>query len=156
MTETSETAEPAEPAATPGRPRRARLAFRAWRRARPFWGGLLVLLGAGEILLTYHAPFGLVVHFGVYGLAGYAVPGLLALLGLMIVFDPTHRTFYSVFAVLTALGTWLTSNLGGFIIGMLLGLVGGSLAFGWQLGERPARTERKRRRRLRARTHAAE
>lgn len=171
MSQASETHEqpPPEPpavpdqsAATPGRLHRARLAFRAWRRARPFWGGLLVLLGAAEILLTYHAPFGLVVHFGVYGLAGYAVPGLLALLGAMIVFDPTHRTFYSVFAVLTALGSWLTSNLGGFIIGMLLGLVGGSLAFGWQYGERPARTEstghteRRRRRRSRTRARAAE
>jgi hypothetical protein len=32
--------------------RRARLAFRKWRRTRPFWGGLLVLLGGAEILST--------------------------------------------------------------------------------------------------------
>ena len=146
----------------PGRIRRARLAFRAWRHGRPFWGGLLVLLGATEILFTYHAPFGFIVHFGLYGLAGYLVPAMLALLGLMIIFDPVHRTFYSVLAVLAALGTWLTSNLGGFIIGMLLGLIGGSLAFGWQYGERTEHTERtlrgerKRRRRFRARARAAE
>jgi len=149
--------EPAEPG--PGRVRRARLAFRGWRRARPFWGGLIVVLGAAEILTTYQAPFGIIVHFGLYGLAGYLVPGLLALLGALIVFDPMHRTFYSVLSVLAALGTWLTSNLGGFFVGMLLGLVGGCLAFGWQYGERPqrpARAERTKRRRIRTGAHAAE
>jgi hypothetical protein len=136
--------EPAEPGPRPRRSARARLGFRAWRHTRPFWGGLLVLLGGGEIIFTYHAPMALVMHFGLYGLAGYLVPALLVLLGAMILFDPQHRTFYSVLAVLAALGTWLTSNLGGFILGMLLGLVGGSLAFGWQTGPRPARKRRKR------------
>ena len=130
----------------PGRVGRSLLAFRAWRRSRPFWGGLLAVLGAGEILLTYRAPFGIILHFGLYGLAGYLVPAMLGLLGLLILFDPMHRTFYSVLAVLAALGSWLTSNLGGFFIGMLLGLIGGCLAFGWQYGEKPAR----RRRRVRA------
>jgi hypothetical protein len=149
MTTTAGEAEPGAPAGPPpqGRVRRYRAAFRGWRRSRPFWGGLLVLLGGGEILLTYRAPFGLVVHFGLYGLAGFLVPALLAVLGLLILFDPQHRVFYAVLAVLASLGTWLTSNLGGFIVGMLLGLVGGSLAFGWQYGEKPAR----KRRRVRAR-----
>jgi hypothetical protein len=152
MQTTAGEAEPASPAGPPrpGRMRRYRVAFRGWRHSRPFWGGLLVLLGGGEILLTYRAPFGLVVHFGLYGLAGFLVPALLAVLGLLILFDPQHRTFYAVLAVLASLGTWLTSNLGGFFIGMLLGLVGGSLAFGWQYGEKPAR----RRRRIRARARA--
>jgi hypothetical protein len=149
-------AEPAEPA-RPGLLRRARLAFRSWRRGRPFWGGVFVLLGAGEILYTYSAPLGVVVHFGLYGLAGYLVPAMLALLGFLIVFDPAHRTFYALLSVLAALGTWLTSNLGGFVIGMLLGVLGGSLAFGWQYGERTARGgSRKRRLRFRARARAAE
>jgi Family of unknown function (DUF6114) len=126
-----------------GRLGRWRAAFRDWRHSRPFWGGLLVTLGGAEILLTYRAAFGVVLHFGLYGLAGYLVPGLLTLLGLLIVFDPAHRTFYSVLAVLAALGTWLTSNLGGFMIGMLLGLVGGCLAFGWQQGPRPVRKRRR-------------
>ena len=154
---TAEGAETGEP--HPGRVHRARLAFRGWRRSRPFWGGLIVVLGAGEILITYQAPFGVLVHFGLYGLAGYLVPIVMGLLGLMVIFEPAHRTFYSVLAVLAALGTWLTSNLGGFFVGMLLGLVGGCLAFGWQYGERPerpARAERTRRRRFRVRARAAE
>ena len=159
-TEATETIEPG-PASAPGpsRVHRARVAFRGWRRSRPFWGGLIVVLGAAEILTTYQAPFGIIVHFGLYGLAGYLVPIILGLLGLMIIFEPAHRTFYSVLAVLAALGTWLTSNLGGFFIGMLLGLVGGCLAFGWQYGERPerpARAQHTKRRRFRVRARAAE
>ncbi|HET9168377.1 MAG TPA: DUF6114 domain-containing protein [Actinospica sp.] len=135
----------AEPAAAPGSSRwtRFRLGFRAWRHRRPFWGGLLAVLGGGEILFVYKAPLPIVLHFGLYGLAGIMVPALLILVGAMILADPLHRTFYSVLAVLAALGTWLTSDLGGFIIGMLLGLIGGSLAFGWQTGERPARRRRR-------------
>jgi hypothetical protein len=124
--------------------RRARLGFRSWRHSRPFWGGLLALLGGGEIIFTYKAPMALVMHFGLYGLAGYLVPGVLVLLGMLIVFDPQHRTFYSVLAVVAALATWLTSNLGGFILGMLLGVIGGSLAFGWQPGPKPVRKREKR------------
>jgi hypothetical protein len=127
-----------------GRWQRFREAFRAWRHSRPFWGGLLVVLGGAEILGTYRAPIKMVLHFGLYGLGGFLVPAMLVLLGALIVFDPQHRTFYSLLAVACALGTWLTSNLGGFIVGMLLGLVGGSLAFGWQVGERPARKRRRR------------
>lgn len=122
--------------------RRARAAFRGWRRGRPFWGGLLVALGGGEILFTYHAPLKLVLHFGLYGLAGFLLPALLVVLGLLLLFDPAHRTFYSILSVLGALGSWLTSNLGGFLLGMVLALVGGALAFGWTLDEGPRKPDR--------------
>lgn len=97
----------------------------------------------------------MVVHFGLYGLAGYLVPVMLAVLGLLIIFDHTHRTFYSLLSELAALGSWLTSNLGGFVFGMLLGVLGGALAFGWQPGERPTRKQRRARARARAGAGAA-
>ncbi|MFE7415479.1 DUF6114 domain-containing protein, partial [Streptomyces laurentii] len=53
------------------------------------------------------------------------------------------RLFYSIIGVLASLATWVTSNLGGFFIGMLLGLIGSSLTFGW-LPDRPRRTWRRR------------
>ncbi|HUJ06052.1 MAG TPA: DUF6114 domain-containing protein [Streptosporangiaceae bacterium] len=121
------TAEPAEP----GRLRRARLAFRRWRHTRPFLGGLLVTLGGVEILLSERAPLPLVIHIGLQGLAGYLVPLMLLLCGLLLLFNPVQRTFYSLLAVLLSLAAWVTSNLGGFFTGMLLGLVGGALAFAW-------------------------
>jgi Family of unknown function (DUF6114) len=129
----------AEPASAGSTAHRARSAFRRWRRTRPFWGGFLVVLGGVEITFTEKAPFEVVVHVGLYGLAGYLLPVILILCGLLILFNPQQRTFYSILSVLLALGTWLTSNLGGFVIGMILGIVGGSLAFGWAPGEREPR-----------------
>jgi len=118
-------------------------AFYRWRHSRPFWGGLLVLLGGAEILLSERAPLPVVIHVGIQGLAGYLVPAILLLCGLLLWFTPEQRSFYSILAVLLSLGSWVTSNLGGFFIGMALGLVGGSLAFAWARGAgSPARQRR--------------
>jgi Family of unknown function (DUF6114) len=106
-------------------------AWPRWRRSRPFWGGLLVLLAGTEMLLSERAPVPVVIHVGMQGLAGYLVPTILLLCGLLILFSPAQRTFYSVLAVLLSLGSWVTSNLGGFFVGMAAGVVGGSLAFAW-------------------------
>lgn len=111
--------------------RRAWLAWRRWRRSRPFWGGLLIVLGAGEILLSERAPLRAIVHFGAQGLAGYIVPIIMLLCGLLLLVNPQQRLFYSIFAILMSLASWITANLGGFFVGLLLGLVGGSLAFAW-------------------------
>jgi len=132
-------------------PRRGvRSAFRAWRADRPFWGGLLLALGGAEILLTEKASLKVVLHIGMQGLAGYLLPALMLLLGLLILFNPTQRLFYSITGVLLALGTWLTSNLGGFFIGLLLGVVGSCMAFGWLPDQEPRVSRRQRRKAARA------
>ncbi|MFJ3646486.1 DUF6114 domain-containing protein [Streptomyces murinus] len=127
-----------------------RRSFRAWRARRPFWGGLLLALGGGEVLLTEKASLKVVMHIGMQGLAGYLLPVLMALLGLLVLFNPAQRLFYSILGVLASLGTWITSNLGGFFIGLLLGVVGSCLAFGWLPDQEPRVSRRKRRRRARA------
>ena len=106
--------------------------WRRWRHSRPFWGGVFVLLGGSVILLSERAPLPLIVHIGIQGLAGYLVPAVLLLCGLLLWFNPGQRVFYSLLSVLLALTSWITSNLGGFFVGMLLGVLGGSLAFAWQ------------------------
>jgi hypothetical protein len=128
-----------EPA--PARPLRG---FKGWRRGRPFWGGLLVLLGGGEILLSEQASISVVLKAGADSLAGYLLPVVMVVCGLLILFNPMHRIFYSVIAVLCSLATWVTSNLGGFFIGMLFGLIGSSLAFGWLPDQEPRRWRRSR------------
>ncbi|MFH7339222.1 DUF6114 domain-containing protein [Streptomyces hygroscopicus] len=137
-------------------PRRGpRHAFRAWRSRRPFWGGLLLALGGAEILLSEKASLKVVMHIGMQGLAGYLLPALMTLLGLLVLFNPAQRLFYSITGVLLSLGTWVTSNLGGFFIGLLLGVVGSCLAFGWLPDQEPRRSRRKRRQ-ARALTKEAE
>ncbi|MEU8031784.1 DUF6114 domain-containing protein [Streptomyces sp. NPDC049099] len=135
-----------------GRPRQgARDAFRGWRARRPFWGGLLLALASGEILLTEKASLKVVMHVGMQGLAGYLLPTLLGLLGLLILFNPAQRLFYSLTGVLVSLGTWVTSNLGGFFVGLLLGVTGSCLTFGWLPDQEPRVSRRRRRKQAHAR-----
>ncbi|MFF1282464.1 DUF6114 domain-containing protein [Streptomyces sp. NPDC058299] len=139
----------------PDRPRLGpRPAFHRWRARRPFWGGLLLALGGGEILLTEKASLKVVLHIGMQGLAGYLLPGLMVLLGLLILFNPSQRLFYSITGVLLSLGTWLTSNLGGFFLGLLLGATGSCLAFGWLPDQQPRVSRRARRRQARTAARA--
>ncbi|MFF0458993.1 DUF6114 domain-containing protein [Streptomyces mexicanus] len=133
-------------AARPG----PRAAFRRWRSRRPFWGGLLLTLGGAEILLTEKASLKVVLHIGMQGLAGYLLPALMVLCGLLTLFNPAQRLFYSLTGILLSLGTWLTSNLGGFFLGLLLGATGSCLAFGWLPDQESRRARRRRRRQRRA------
>ncbi|KIR61059.1 MULTISPECIES: DUF6114 domain-containing protein [Micromonospora] len=119
--------------------------WRAWRRSRPFWGGLLVALGGAEILVTLRAPLPVILHVGPQGLAGYLVPVILLLCGVLLLAHPPQRLFYALVSLVLALVSWLTSNLGGFFVGMLLALVGGCLAFAWtpvKAHRRPAEAAR--------------
>ncbi|BCL23724.1 hypothetical protein GCM10017668_55670 [Streptomyces tuirus] len=127
-----------------------RPAFRQWRAARPFWGGLLLALGGVEVLLTLKASLDVIVHVGMQGLAGYLLPVVMLLCGVLILLNPAQRLFYSVIGVLVSLGTWLTSNLGGFFIGLLLGVTGSCLAFGWLPDQEPRVSRRRRRKEARA------
>jgi hypothetical protein len=118
-------------ATSPSRAGQARLAWRDWRRSRPFWGALLVILGAVEILTSVRAPLPVILHVGPQGMAAYLVPTVLLVCGILLLANPSQRLFYSILAMLLALASWLTSNLGGFLIGLILALVGGCLAFAW-------------------------
>ncbi len=107
-------------------------AFRRWRRGRPFWGGLLVVLGGLEILAAVWAPLPVIMRVGMQGAIGYLIPVIIVLCGALIVFTPGQRILNSCIAMVLGLATWLTSNLGGFFAGMLLTLVGAAMAFAWR------------------------
>ena len=123
--------------------------FRRWTARRPFPGGLLLVLGGAEILLTMKAPLPVMLRIGMQGVAGYLLPTLMVLIGLLILFNPTQRLFYSIIGVLLSLGTWPTSNLGGFLVGLLLGVVGSCLTFGWLPDQETRRVRRQRRKEAR-------
>lgn len=120
-------------------------AFTRWVYGRPFFGGLWLTLGGAFILLTMKASLKVVVHVGMQGVAGYLLPILMVLLGLLILFSPAQRLFYSITGVLVSLGTWVTSNMGGFMVGLLLGVVGSVLTFGWLPDQEPRTSRRERR-----------
>ncbi|MFJ9098487.1 DUF6114 domain-containing protein [Streptomyces sp. NPDC102405] len=119
-------------------------AFTRWVYGRPFFGGLWLTLGGAWILLTMKASVKVVLHVGMQGVAGYLLPTLMVLLGLLILFSPDQRLFYSITGVLISMGTWATSNLGGFMVGLLLGVVGSVLTFGWLPDQDPRVSRRER------------
>ncbi|WP_165978609.1 DUF6114 domain-containing protein, partial [Actinomadura darangshiensis] len=105
--------------------------FRRWRRTRPFWGGLFAVLGGVELIAIPLAPMPLVVHQGMAGVASWLIGALLVTAGALLWFQPAQRSFYGILAVLLSLVSFVTSNFGGFLAGLLLGVVGGALGFAW-------------------------
>jgi hypothetical protein len=112
--------------------------FRRWRRTRPFWGGLFLLLSALALFLSANLTLAdMQVHFGQEGYLSYVLPVVLVLCGLLAWFSPGQRLFYGVLGLLTALYSFLGLNLGGFGLGMLLGIVGGALTIAWGPARKP-------------------
>ncbi|NUP52409.1 MAG: hypothetical protein HOW97_34565 [Catenulispora sp.] len=112
--------------------------FALWRRSRPFWAGLWTLLAALELwAIPFLQP--LLVHHklnikisGIAGVSTMAITPALIMMALAMWFAPSYRIFAGVFTLVCALLSMVVSNFGGFLLGMLLGVFGGGLAFSWQ------------------------
>src|SRR5690349_16924453 len=106
--------------------------FRRWRRSRPFWGGLLLLIAGLELFLSANLTLGdLEVHMGPEGFLSYLLPLLLILAGVLTWVSPAQRLFYGILGLLTAVYSLVGLNLGGFGLGMLIGIFGGALVLSW-------------------------
>ncbi|MFB7409760.1 DUF6114 domain-containing protein [Streptomyces sp. NPDC056202] len=146
---------PPEPAPGPGEPvpsspagradlagpvapvRGARAAFRHWRRTRPFWATVWTALGGFVIFFLPMAPLGKILQVGVGGIAGMAGGVVLMAMALLMLLLPGQRHTAGVIAVIAGVASFPLSNLGGLFVGMVLSVLGGSMAFAW-LPEKPA------------------
>jgi hypothetical protein len=90
------------------------------------------------MLVSERAPIQVVTHIGTQGLAGYLIPAFMLLCGALLWFKPIDRSIHSLLAIFLAIGSWITSNLGGYFVGMMVGVVGGALAFAWTPDEKLA------------------
>ncbi|HEX6499064.1 MAG TPA: DUF6114 domain-containing protein [Micromonosporaceae bacterium] len=107
-------------------------AFRRWRRSRPFWGPLLLMLAGVELFFSANLLLGgLQIHFGYEGFLSYLLPLLMLVTGVLIWLTPNQRVFYSIVGTVTAIYSLIGLNLGGWFCGMLLGILGGALSFAW-------------------------
>ncbi|GGQ25486.1 DUF6114 domain-containing protein [Streptomyces mutabilis] len=129
------------PAAAAGQFTRRRLQFRAWRGTRPFWAGLFVALGGLPIAYFPYANLQighLTLAMATTAGSGSLIIGvLLVVLGVSLWFQKHVRVFAGVAAILLALVSIPVSNLGGFLIGFLLAMIGGAMAVSWVPGEPP-------------------
>lgn len=105
--------------------------FTEWRRTRPFWGGLFLLVGAVPIILLPLAPIGLLIASGVGGISGMLIGAIMVVLALSLWFSPQTRVIAGIIAVLVALAAFPLSNLGGLFVGSVLGVVGGAMGASW-------------------------
>ncbi|MEU7296648.1 DUF6114 domain-containing protein [Streptomyces exfoliatus] len=112
--------------------------FRAFRRTRPFWGGVWLVAGGWTVLKFSLSSLQLIVSTGFGGVAGYLVGGGMILCGLVPMALPAQRYTFGLIGVVLAVVSLVVSNLGGFLLGMTLGVLGGSMMVGWG-AKRPRR-----------------
>ncbi|MGW3242278.1 DUF6114 domain-containing protein [Streptomyces sp. NPDC001070] len=119
-----------------------RFRFRVWRGQRPFWAGLLTLLAGLPIAYFPYAHLSLgalsLTMATTAGSGSLIIGVLLVVLGLTMWFQSAVRVFSGVASILLALVSLVVSNFGGFLMGFLLGLIGGALAVSWAPGAPPA------------------
>ena len=112
--------------------------FHTWRGQRPFWAGLLTLLGGLPIMYLPYAnlTFGqLTIRMATTAGSGSLIIGvLLVVLGLTMWFQSAAHVFAGVAAILLALVSLVVSNFGGFLAGFLPALIGGALSAAWAPG----------------------
>ena len=111
---------------------RFRIGFRRWRRTRPFWGGLFLLLSGLEFYVSAHMDLMPVkVSFGSEGFLSWLIPLSVLLCGVLTWLSPAQRFFYGIVGAAIAVTGLIALNLGGFFVGMLFGIAGGALAVAW-------------------------
>lgn len=123
---------------TPSRFARGRRSFRAWRWTRPFWAGLLTMLSGLPIMYFPYANMqigDLSIRMATTAGAGSLIIGvLLVTLGLTMWFQPETRVFAGVATLVLVLVSLVVSNVGGLLMGFLLGLFGGGMSVAWAPG----------------------
>ncbi|MEV6568731.1 DUF6114 domain-containing protein [Streptomyces kronopolitis] len=108
------------------------LTWRRWRKGRPFWGGLTAVLAGVEICALPLAPLKIMLQQGIAGIPSVLMGLVMVVMGLSAWFAPHYRGMAGVLTVLCAAAALVMSNLGGFLLGTVLGILGGSMIFAWQ------------------------
>ncbi|MCX5450374.1 DUF6114 domain-containing protein [Streptomyces nigrescens] len=108
------------------------LTWRRWRTGRPFWGGLAAVIAGAEICAIPLAPLKIMLQQGIAGIPSVLMGLVMIVMGLSAWFAPHYRGIAGVLTVLCAAAALVMSNLGGFLIGTVIGILGGSMIFAWQ------------------------
>lgn len=111
-----------------------RRSFRRWRHTRPFWAGVLVIAAGLVLIATASGPWAQMVMLGSDVFIGIAIGLVMILGGLFLWFAPQNRLFVSLVLMICSVLALVASNLGGWFVGMILGMTGSAMAFGWREG----------------------
>ncbi|MGH3520540.1 MAG: DUF6114 domain-containing protein [Haloechinothrix sp.] len=116
--------------------------FRAWRGSRPFAAGVFGLIAAvaiavppvmslklGDIVITIST---------LGGVSSVVISVIIACCAIGLWVRPDLRVPSGILTMIVALISLVTANLGGFIIGLVCGLISGALALAWAPGSASA------------------
>lgn len=129
----------ARPSGHRATPKPARERFQQWRNQRPFVPGLLLIL-SGVVMLapayfTIRVSDLLVMIATISGVSTLLVGATLIMFGIGMWLQPHAAPYLGVLGILVAIIALPTSNIGGFLVGSLLGILGGALGLAWENGE---------------------
>jgi len=112
--------------------------FRLWRKTRPFWGSILMMLAGLMILAGPAALLQLALLPGSMLWAGLLVGALLFTMGLIQLLMPSYALITGAIGIILSLISLIVA-IGGFGVGMLLGIIGSALGVAWRPVAGPAR-----------------
>ena len=105
--------------------------FKNWRARRPFWGATLCILSGLIILWVPAKLYELAVAPGSILFVGFFLGGLTLLMGVLSYIMPRLSTLLGVLAIFASVLS-IMGALGGFFIGTILGIIGGSMLIAWK------------------------
>lgn len=118
--------------------------FRLWRQQRPYWAGVFTLLSGLIILAPPYASLKvgeMVVSIStIGGVSALLIGAIMIICGISMWVSPHFRFAAGVVSMILALVALVTVNLGSFLVGTILGLIGGGLAIAWSSGGTPEST----------------
>lgn len=136
--------------------------FTRWRRTRPFWGAIVLSLGAWFIMVpVVGGDLAILIEMGIGGIASWLIGLSMVAAAVTALVKPGQRHFPAIVASLMSVASLPLANLGGWLIGMILGIVGSGMVFAWepysdrQLARFAAREERRAARRAARRSGRA-
>jgi hypothetical protein len=111
---------------------RAWKAFTRFRRTRPFWGCIVLALGGWFVLRPAVGSFQVMTSLGMSnGAAVYLLGSAMMIAAGVSFVVPAQRHFPALMAAVCSVASLPLANLGGWLIGMVLGIVGSGLVFAW-------------------------
>lgn len=117
--------------------RRSSLLARGWRgftrfrRTRPFWGALILAWGGFFVIRPMLGSFELMTGLGGGGAVVYILGGGMIAAAAVSFVLPAQRHFPALMAVMFSVASLPMANLGGWLVGMVLGILGSGMVFAW-------------------------
>ncbi|WP_246516467.1 DUF6114 domain-containing protein [Salicibibacter cibarius] len=108
--------------------------FKRWRNRRPFWGATFTLLAGLMILYIPLHLYAIAFAPGSLAFVGFLFGGLVIIMGALAYIYPQFSTIFGVVTIFLSILS-IMGALGGFIVGTIVGIIGGALCVGWSMEE---------------------